>query len=85
MGGRMQSLLFFSIAQAWSIDLTNMKSHVELDMETVRFDYVSITCRLRLVYVSFTCFTAECQLIYLFRAPHLLLILATGNYSVQFL
>ena len=61
------------------------RCHVELDAETVRFDYVSITCRLRLVYVSFTCFTAECQLIYLFRAPHLLRILATGNYSVQFL
>ncbi len=25
--------------------------------ETDRFDYVSITCRLRLVYVSFTCLT----------------------------
>ncbi len=55
------------------------RCHVELDAETVRFDFVSITCRLRLVYVSFTCFTAECQLIYLFRAPHLLRILATGN------
>ena len=25
--------------------------------EKDRFDYVSITCRLRLVYVSFTCLT----------------------------
>ena len=59
------------------------RCHVELDAETVRFDYVSITCRLRLVYVLFTCFTAENTLIYLFRAPHLLRILATGNYSVR--
>ena len=61
------------------------RCHVELEAETVRFDYVSITCRLRVDYVSFTCFTAEYPLIYLFRAPHLLRILATGNYSVQFL
>ena len=43
------------------------RCHVELDAETVRFDYVSITCRLRLVYVSFTCFTAENPLIYLLK------------------
>ena len=43
------------------------RCHVELDAETVRFDYVSITCRLRIVYVSFTCFTAEYLQIYLLK------------------
>ena len=43
------------------------RCHVELDAETVLFDYVSITCRLRLVYVSFTCFTAEYPQIYLLK------------------